>query len=85
MFSKFLWLLTFWVSNLSILHFFDELNNASNCFLKLYSVAYYISMGAISWGTRGTCPPLFQVGGYNMPIPPTFSLQVLYLEKLKKQ
>jgi len=29
-------------------------------------------MGAIWWGTRGTCPPLFLVGGYNMPCPPLF-------------
>jgi len=41
-------------------------------------------MGASWWGTRGTCPPLFQVGGYNMPSPPTFSVQVLYLEKFQK-
>jgi len=29
-------------------------------------------MGAVWWGTRGPVPPLFQVGGYNMPCPPTF-------------
>jgi len=29
-------------------------------------------MGAIWWGTLGTCLPLFQVGGYNVPCHPTF-------------
>jgi len=29
-------------------------------------------MGAIWWGTRGTCPPFFRRGGHNMPCPPTF-------------
>jgi len=29
-------------------------------------------MGAIWWETGGTCSPLFQVGGHNMPCPPTF-------------
>jgi len=32
-----------------------------------------ISMGAIWWGTRGTCPPhFFKRGGHNMLCPPTF-------------
>ena len=36
------------------------------------------------WGHGGRVPPLFQVGVYNMPYPPSFSLQVLYLEKFQK-
>jgi len=32
-------------------------------------------MGAIWWGTRGTCPPhFFRRGGLNMSCPPTFFL-----------
>jgi len=32
-----------------------------------------VVMGAIWWGTRGTCPPTFPDGaGHNMPCPPTF-------------
>jgi len=34
---------------------------------------YLITMGAIWWGTRGTCPPhFFRRGGHNMPCPLTF-------------
>jgi len=40
------------------------------------------NMGAIWWGTRGTCPPLFRRWGYNM-LPTLFSLQVLYLERFQ--
>jgi len=29
-------------------------------------------MGAIWWGTEGTCPPIFQTGGHNMPRSPAF-------------
>ena len=44
------------------------------------------SMGAIWWGIRGTWPPTFSGGGDIIcDVPPTFSLQVLYLEKFQKQ
>jgi len=44
-----------------------------------------VSMGAIWWGTRGTCPPYFFTRWrYNMPLSPTFSLLVLYLERFQK-
>ena len=43
------------------------------------------SMGAIWWGTRRTCPPIFLDGGHNMPCPPTFFSKGLYLERFQNQ
>jgi len=46
------------------------------CPLSLaHPVGAYTGMGAIWWGTRGTCPPhFFRRGGHNMPCPPHFFL-----------
>jgi len=46
-----------------MLHF-AEAKNTLGAFLAI--------RGAIWWGTRGTCLPLFQTGEHNMPCPPTF-------------
>ena len=44
-----------------------------------------VPMGAIWWGTRGTCPPhFFKRGGHIMPCPPTvFSLGFVFGEVSK--
>jgi len=55
-----------------------------NCYLIFQFLIKF--MGAIWWGTRGTYPPTFSGGGDIIcDVPPTFSLQVLYLEKFQKQ
>ena len=36
-------------------------------------------MGAIWWGTRGTCPSTFLDGGHNMPCPSNFFLFRFYI------
>ena len=42
-------------------------------------------MGSIGWGTREMCPPLFQIGGYNMSCPPTFSLRISVWRGIKTE
>jgi len=45
----------------------------------------YMSMGAIRWGIRGTCPPTFSDGeDIICDVPPHFFLYVLYLERFRK-
>jgi len=78
---------SFFFNYLTILHQGDHLQLLLvHCFgVRASSVLVVCRpMGAIWWGTRPPCP-LFQVGGHNMRCPPTFSLQVLYLEKFQKQ
>ena len=41
-------------------------------------------MGAIWWGTRGTFPPTFSGGGYNMPCSPTFFSLGFVFEEVSK-
>ena len=46
---------------------------AAPCWWPLVEIYYVTSMGAIRWGTRGTCfPHFFRRGGHNMPCLPTF-------------
>ena len=41
-------------------------------------------MGAIWWGHGGRVPPLFQVGEYDMPCPPTFFSLGFVFEEVSK-
>jgi len=47
-----------------IANLFFLLANRNNCIIEI--------MGAIWWGTPVVSSPLFQMGGHNMPCPPTF-------------
>jgi len=52
---------------------FGEVSKPNMTFVTFCVKSFSCSItGAIWWGTRGTCPPAFQVGGYDMPCLPLF-------------
>ena len=58
-----------------IVHYRWQAAKSIDFIIKFYLYLTMTNMGAIWWGTRGTCPPhFFRRGGHNMPCSPHFFL-----------